>query len=190
MAIITALGVDTFGKISGSMPGNSHEIKIKTVNKAIKNLNKNDSVVDILMKIGDPMQPFQAYFGAFLSILGINVILAGGTQMIAVGSIIKNLGIKYNSEKICIATTKWVTEDKYADVVYLMRELKLDIPLISANLDFSNSKYKNLKLYEKGYVKEGVGAGGLASVVFNNLEITNERFLRKIESVYERIYLK
>ena len=182
--------MDTSGKISGSMPGNSHNIKIKTVKEALKKINKKDSIIDILTKIGDPMQPFQAYFAGFLSNSGVKVILAGGTQMIAVAGILKRLDINYDPDNICIATTKWVTEDEYADVVYLMRELNLNIPLISAKLDFSNSNYENLKLYEKGYVKEGVGAGGLASVVFNNLEITNNQFLEKIESVYERIYLE
>ncbi len=190
MALINALGVKSENQVSGSMPTNNHNIKKKVVEKALSHINSNGTIYEKIKNICDPMQPFQAFFTIEASKNGLNVLLAGGSQMIAVAGLIKALNNNYINENICIATTKWVTEDKYADLNGLMEKLGLDIPLISANLDFSKSKYKNLQLYEEGYVKEGVGAGGLAIQVFNSLNISNDTFLKKIEKIYEKIYNK
>ncbi len=190
MALINALGVESFYQVSGSMPTNNHDLKKEVVKKALSYINKDDSIYDKIKKICDPMQPFQAFFALEASKLGVNVLLAGGSQMIAVAGLIKTLDKNYNYENICIATTKWVTEDKYSDLKSLMIGLNLEIPLISSNLDFSKSRYKNLQLYEEGYVKEGVGAGALACSVFNTLKVSNKEFLIEIEKIYERIYLK
>ena len=190
MALINAIGVESFNQVSGSMPTNNHNIKAEIVKKALIHIKKNESILDKVKKICDPMQPFQAFFTLEASKHGINVMLAGGSQMIAVSGLIKELEKNYNYENICIATTKWVTEDRYSDLTGLMKKLNLKIPLISSNLDFSESKYKNLQLYEEGYVKEGVGAGALACAVFNDLEISNENFLKEIEKVYENIYME
>ncbi len=189
MALISALGVDAYKKISGSMPGNNHELKIKVVKKALSYIKDRKNIEDIIKNICDPMQPFQAFFTIFASNLDLKVILAGGTQMVAVAGLIKKLGIEYKSENISISTTGWVSEDKHSDIKKLMEDLKLEFPLISGNLDFSNSKYKNLQMYEQGFVKEGVGAGALAMLVFYLRNYSNNDFLKEIEKVYERIYL-
>ena len=167
MALINALGVESYNQVSGSMPTNNHEIKKRVVKKALSHLKENDSILKKVKKICDPMQPFQAFFTLEAAKLGMNILLAGGSQMIAVAALIKEFDKNFNNENICIGTTKWVTEDKYSDLVGLMKKLQLEVPLLSSNLDFSISKYKNLKLYEDGYVKEGVGAGALACQVFN-----------------------
>ena len=190
MALINVLGIESFNQVSGSMPTNNHNIKAEVVKKALKHIKKTDSILDKVKKICDPMQPFQAFFALESSKYGVNVMLAGGSQMIAVAGLIKELEKNYNYENICIATTKWVTEDKYSDLTGLMKNLNLKIPLISSNLDFSKSKYRNLQLYEEGYVKEGVGAGALACAVLNNFSISNDKFLRQVEKIYENIYLK
>ncbi len=189
MALINALGVKSENQVSGSMPTNNHQIKKKVVEKALSYIKDKDSIYDKIKKICDPMQPFQAFFAIEASRLGIKVLLAGGSQMIAVAGLIKALNMGHINSNLCIATTKWVTEDEYSDLVAIMENLKLEIPLISSNLDFSVSKYKNLQLYEEGYVKEGVGAGALACQVFNSKNIKNNEFVKKIEKIYEKIYL-
>jgi len=63
------------------------------------------------------------------------------------------------------------------------------MPLYAAGLDFSASRYKNLSLYEEGYVKEGVGAGALALAAMLYHDLNNADFLPEIERVYEDIYL-
>ncbi len=50
-----------------------------------------------------------------------SVILAGGTQMAAVYALIKHMG--FNTEKLAIATTRYVVEDKSANFIELTRNL-------------------------------------------------------------------
>ena len=96
---------------------------------------------------------------------------------------------KARPENIAIATTAWVSEDPAADLRGLMQQLPVAMPLYATGLDFSISKHQNLRLYEEGYVKEGVGAGALAltAMIYHNLN--NLSFLPEIEKVYEDIYL-
>ena len=191
MAIIKGLGYDSYNKISGSMPGNQHELKINVVNKAISFINDSDTPMDIVSKIGDPMQPVQAILTIELAKKDVKVFLAGGTQMVAVATLIKSFTEnKTIFRNIAIGTTKWVSQDKDSDIVGLMEHINLDIPLVSSGLDFSDSNYKNLQLYEEGYVKEGVGAGAIAVTAFNDTKITNNEFLERIENIYRKIYNK
>jgi NaMN:DMB phosphoribosyltransferase len=37
-----------------------------------------------------------------------------------------------------------------------------NVPLVATQMNFSQSRYTQLQRYEQGYVKEGVGAGGMA----------------------------
>ena len=191
MALINALGYDSFKKICGSMPGNQHNLKINLVKKALKTIKQSDTPFEKVKKIGDPMQLVQAILTLELAKKGVYILLAGGTQMVAVLALLKHITKKEHIfSKVAIATTKWVSEDIDSDITGLMYEIDSEAPLLSANLDFSYSSYNNLKLYEEGYVKEGVGAGGLAVTVFNKTNITNKDFLIKIENVYKRIYNK
>ncbi len=191
MALLNALGYNAFNRICGSMPGNQHALKIKLVEKALNYISPMDSPIEKVLKIGDPMQPFQALLTIKLAERGVSVLLAGGTQMVAVAALVKALTENKNFyifRNIAIATTKWVSEDCDSDIVSLMNDIQLPVPLFSANLNFLYSKHDNLKLYEEGYVKEGVGAGALSVVVFNNTNKSHDDFLKKIESVYEKIY--
>ncbi len=188
MALIEALGYSSFNKICGSMPGNNHNLKIEVVKKALTHIGQNDSPLEIVKKIGDPMQPVQATLAIELAKNGVKVLLAGGTQMVAVATLMKHMEKNICYDNIAISTTKWVTFDKSSDIVGLMKNINLDVPLITSMLDFGISKYENLTYYEKGYVKEGVGAGALATVVFNNTSYDNNSFLAEIEKVYKNIY--
>ena len=53
------------------------------------------------------------------------------------------------------------------DLVNLINE-KYDVKLLglASPLNFKSSKYKELKDYELGHVKEGVGAGGISLLAF------------------------
>lgn len=62
---------------------------------------------------------------------------------------------------VAIGTTKWLINDRTADLIGLVREVA-HVPVASANLDFSNMPYEGLRAYEGGFVKEGVGAGGVS----------------------------
>lgn len=213
MALMECLGLKACGRISGSMPGNNQTIKQDLVEEAMraKNITPGELSGNPLRAVslfGDPMQPVQAGM-AISAAARTSVLLAGGTQMIAVAALtgalyklaLKNkLPAGFGSEaadelrrckieNLAIATTSWVTEDKAADLRGLMAQLQPPLPLYSSRLDFSRSRHENLRLYEQGYVKEGVGAGAMATaaMLYDNLE--PEAFLGEIERVYEEIYL-
>jgi NaMN:DMB phosphoribosyltransferase len=88
------------------------------------------------------------------------VLLAGGSQMLAVAALLAALEGSAALERVTIGTTRWVVADPAADVAGLASELSPSLPIVAANLDFSASRHPALHAYEHGLVKEGVGAGG------------------------------
>jgi len=89
------------------------------------------------------------------------VILAGGSQMLAVYTLInricKNEGIEASKLELAVITTKWVAYDKSAKMTELSR--LVDAPFGAACPEFTQSRHPGLRLYEEGHVKEGTGAG-------------------------------
>ena len=175
MAVLVGLGYDALDKVSSASPENPKELKRKIVLEAVKDL-PND-LMDKLAKLSDPM--LLGVAGIALGFKG-KVLLAGGTQMTAAAAIIK----EFNKDKlkdIAIGTTKWIINDKSADMLYLAKQV--GIPVLAAWLDFSKSKFEGLRLYEQGYVKEGVGAGG-ASIYSMSRGVTADEILSKVEEIY------
>jgi uncharacterized protein (TIGR00303 family) len=114
---------------------------------------KNDSLRAI-SELGDPMQA--AILGFIIgSKKQTEIILAGGTQMLAIVACLRAMGCE---REVTVATTKYVVADRVSSFSELARLLNVDT--YYAPLDFSGSPYKGLRDYEEGYVKEGVGAGG------------------------------
>lgn len=58
-----------------------------------------------------------------------------------------------------VGTTRWLIEDQTAQIHRLAE--RVQCPLIYTQLDFSASRHPALRAYEQGFVKEGVGAGGV-----------------------------
>ncbi len=178
MATLVGLGYDAMDKVSSASPENPKEIKRKVVLEAIKNLPSD--FIGKISKLADPM---------LLGVAGIsvgfkgNIILAGGTQMTAASAIVKEIDKKKMND-IGIGTTRWIINDKESDIISLAREVGVNLSYV--NLDFSASKFEGLKAYERGYVKEGVGAGGSSLLATLN-GITEDNILKKIEEIYEQI---
>ena len=102
------------------------------------------------------------------------VILSGGSQMLAVILLVLELLDAKNKddfiEDVFIATTGWLVKDNSLnDLLNLINE-KYEISLLglASPLNFKSSIYKELKDYEIGHVKEGVGAGGISILAFLN----------------------
>jgi NaMN:DMB phosphoribosyltransferase len=117
----------------------------------------------------------------------IPVIMAGGTQMAAVLSIVK--GMEPSALKnVALGTTRWILNDKTADLKGLVRQIGA-VPILGANLDFSHSKYDGLKIYETGLVKEGVGAGGsaIAAMCHSEGKIDAGALMAEIDRSYEKL---
>lgn len=172
-AVLKALGMKP--SVSSSMPENPTDLKMKVVEKAVKRV-KSDDPTEILAAVGDPVM---------LGVIGIAlgsekpVILAGGTQMIAIANLIVRMG----EIDAVIATTNYVASDPNVDISLS------PFPVLVSDPMLGKSRYDGLIAYEKGFVKEGVGAGGLTLLAYLR-GIDAEVFLEEIERDYRRIVLR
>ena len=181
-AILWALGYEA--KTSSASPENPQELKEKVIKEGFKRVGiekggLKDKPLEALKEFGDPM--IATVLGLSLG-FGGDVVLAGGTQMLAVSALLKSLG--EDLSRFMIATTRWVVEDPSATFIETAREI--GIISYEAELDFSKSKFKGLRDYERGYVKEGVGAGG-ATWLAVKAGYSPEDVSKKVEELYERL---
>ena len=183
LGVLVGLGYDAFGKVSSSMPNNPHTIRMEVVKQALKKLNDRN-VFSVIREVGDPMIPVHAGI-CVEAAKEIPVLMAGGTQMAAILAVIKEVEKKIVNN-LAIATTNWIINDKTSDLSGLINEI-LSIPIIATKLSFVNSKYVGLQAYEKGFVKEGVGAGGavIAAYIKSKGKINSDKILKEIEKIYE-----
>ncbi|MET1124810.1 MAG: nicotinate mononucleotide-dependent phosphoribosyltransferase CobT [Archaeoglobaceae archaeon] len=169
-AVLKALGFKP--AVSSSMPENPIELKMEVVEKAVGRLKSRDPL-DVLAEVGDPV--LAAVCGIALGSRK-PVILAGGTQMVAAARLIESFG----GAEIAIATTKYVANDRNVDLSIAPCEVFVADPKLG------NSKYPGLRAYEDGFVKEGVGAGGLSLLC----EVRGLDLLPEVERLYEELIQK
>ncbi len=177
-AVLSGLGINVNGLISGSHRNPPSELKTKLVNQGLKaaKLNKNPSSIDLMAAVGDPFQPIAVGLLMGASQSGQDVLLGGGCQMLAVLALALN-EIEPESrskyvEKILIGTTSWLIDEslssskKSNSFIHLMnhvsKHFKVNILGLASGYRFNDSNQKVLRDYEIGYVKEGVGAGALS----------------------------
>jgi NaMN:DMB phosphoribosyltransferase len=115
------------------------------------------------------------------------VILAGGTQMLAVYALARAISNYFDLEielkQIVVGTTRWVVEDATGSTVELAKIIN-GVPLLATGLNFATSRYSSFRLYEQGYVKEGVGAGGCAIAAHLKQGWTPIQLLTAIETLF------
>ena len=157
LLVLRALGYDCM--VSSASSVNPIELKESIWRDASARLGierggLRDDPLRAISELGDPMQA--AVLGFIIgSEKRTEVVLAGGTQMLAVAACLRAMGC---DREITVATTKYVVNDETTSFSELARLLGVDT--YSAALDFSDSPHRGLLDYEKGFVKEGVGAGG------------------------------
>jgi uncharacterized protein (TIGR00303 family) len=191
LGVLTALGIDARFKISSSMQKNPHIIKNRVIDRSMKREKilfgglKNDPFMAI-SKFGDPMLPAVAGISSGAINSGANVILAGGTQMSAVIAILKLLSDS-SLERICIATTSYVAFDKSSGLIFLIRSISENVPTYAVNLHMQYSSKPGLRAFAEGFVKEGVGAGGvsIAAILKSRGKINGKILLKAVELEYE-----
>ncbi|MGE5655766.1 MAG: nicotinate mononucleotide-dependent phosphoribosyltransferase CobT [Actinomycetota bacterium] len=193
LAVLMGLGVAAAGKVNSSHPQCNHAQKLVVVEAGLRQMAAGRSVekqfcpLEWVAAVGDPMQVVVAGMAIAASRRG-GVMLAGGTQMLAVyalaEAIARHYCLEWNAEQIVVGTTRWVTEDPTGDTVGLALDVK--IPLLATQLNFANSRYSQFQAYEQGYVKEGVGAGAcaIATDLFQGWNQT--QLLAAIESLADR----
>jgi uncharacterized protein (TIGR00303 family) len=191
LTVLLALGYAAEGRVSGSMPGNAHELKTRVARAALASagLRLGAGRADPLLavsKVGDPMQPIAAGIAIGASET-CDVLLAGGSQMLAVAALIRALRGVSGLERVAIGTTRWIVEDPSSDVPGLAAEVSPDLAVLAANLDFSASRHAGLREYERFLVKEGVGAGGACIAALLATGESLERLHVVIDDVYDEL---
>ena len=194
LGVLSAMGVKAEGKVSSSMPENPHGLKNKTVQAglAISGVSFGSlatNPVKAVSCIGDPMMP--AFAGLVIGAAAqVPVLMAGGTQMASVLAVVNAL----NPDVLCnvaIGTTRWVVNDNSSDICGIVAQIA-DVPVLAADIDFISSRFSGLKAYEKGIVKEGVGAGGASVAAMAKLggAVTKDMLLKEIERNYAALMEK
>ncbi|MBD2093121.1 TIGR00303 family protein [Microcoleus sp. FACHB-1515] len=163
LAVLTGLGWDAAGKVNSSHPHCNHSQKWDIVQAGLQQLPAGSDPLKVVAAVGDPMQIAVAGM-AIAASRSIGVLLAGGTQMLAVYALLRAIAhcrsLAWQGDRVVVGTTRWVAEDPTGDTVGLAK--LLDAPLVATRLSFANSRFDQLRAYEQGFVKEGVGAGGMA----------------------------
>jgi uncharacterized protein (TIGR00303 family) len=192
LAVLTALSIDATGKINSSHPQCNHQQKQAIVAEGFSRLGVNPSPIDIVAAVGDPMQIVAAAMTARAS-MKTGVLLAGGTQMLAVYALMLAVCAyfkeKQNLENIVVGTTRWVAEDPTGDTVGLVEQIKPIVPMLATQLNFRTSKFASLRAYEEGYVKEGVGAGGCAIASYLLAGWSSTDLVAAVEKLVEELQL-
>ena len=107
------------------------------------------------------------------------LVLAGGTQMLAVSALIKALGQPLPS----VVTTSYVRDDPTANVPALAGQIGVHITFVDPG--FENLGHAGLARYCIGEVKEGTGAGGamfLANLMGHSPDAIRKAILATVHS--------
>ena len=118
--------------------------------KGIQAGNTKDPL-DIIRIGGDPMLAVAA--GIAATFKG-DTVLAGGTQMLAIAAVLRELGKKVPS----VVTTVYVRDDPSAGFTATADMIGVHVYYVDP--DFATMGHRGLARYCIGEVKEGIGAGG------------------------------
>ena len=124
------------------------------------------------------------------------VLLAGGTQMLAVfalaSAICEFYDIFWQPPEVVVGTTRWVASDSTGNTVKLAQQIgrKAGITpsLLATELCFDDSRYVQLQAYEQGFVKEGMGAGGACIAAYLSENWQQNQFIKAIEAQLDRYW--
>jgi uncharacterized protein (TIGR00303 family) len=195
LGVLTALGIDAKLKISSSTPKNPHNLKNEIVLEGMKNANISFGQLlhdpfSAISLLGDPMIPSVAGIvdGIINSdISNRHVMLAGGTQMSSVIATLNSLG--RSLDRVYIGTTIYVTKDRSSSLADLVKAVSPKVRVYESNLHMAESSYPGLQAFAQGFVKEGVGAGGISIIAMmkSGGQIDGKALLKAIEEEYNKI---
>jgi len=191
LALLLGLGIEADGLVNSSHPQCNHQQKLQIIEQGFSRaVLLSPTPLEVVAAVGDPMQVVVAGM-AIAASSQVGVMLAGGTQMLAVYALIQHLEHPTTKlENIVVGTTRWVAEDPTGDTVKLSKTIDANLALLSCNLSFANSTYPSLRMYEQGYVKEGVAAGGMAIAAHLLANWQQDQLLASIESLVKRSFAK
>lgn len=176
-AVLSGLGLDVAGLVSGSMRVPPHGLRAALVQQGIA------AAIATGCELGNPLavlaafgDPFQAFALGFLEGIAqapgseAQLLLAGGSQMAAVLALAlakAELPLRQvMAQRFAVVTTAWVMQEACSELAELLIRVGasygVELLLAHSNLRFHNCDQQALRDYELGFVKEGVGAGGLS----------------------------
>lgn len=215
LSILTGLGIRADGKVNSSHPTCNHAQKWQIVQQGLGRAGLESDPFQLVAAVGDPMQIAAAGM-VIAATRSCGVLLAGGTQMLAVYALAQALSQQPTSisETLMgeeetgkegflpssnppISPLIWQPERIVVGTTRWVAEdptgdtvgLARDIggvPLLATQLSFATSRYQQLQAYEQGYVKEGVGAGGCAIATHLYQGWNTVQLLQAIEALVER----
>jgi uncharacterized protein (TIGR00303 family) len=196
-AVLKACGHDLEQLLPGSALQVDYDLRRRLISSGLagteydaKQMYRNPLLA--IAAVGDPMQPFAA--GLVLSASArIPVILAGGGQMVAVYMLARALGKSVigsgigDWQRSCAAviTTKWVINDRRANLRQVSKILA--VPLAYSAPNFNLLRHEGLRNYERGHVKEGVGAGAAMALSYLNGRYEEKQILSAIDDAFVEI---
>ena len=193
LGLLTALGYRVERLVSTSLPQADHGLRVRLVREGLKRSGlAADNVqmvpLNAVAALGDPMQPTVAGI-ALAASRNIPVILAGGSQMLAIWALAKAVakreGIPHNQGYLGVVTTKWVAFDHSAGLKRL--STLVGAPFAAACPNFHQSRHPGLRAYEDGHVKEGAGAGGSMAAAFLVAGASPHDILAAIDAAYDEL---
>ncbi|MDK2973925.1 MAG: hypothetical protein PWP08_296 [Methanofollis sp.] len=151
LCVLRALGYDA--RVSSSFVNNPVALK-EEICRAVQDRVEDAGITDPLDVVrvgGDPMMPVAA--GIAHAFSG-EVVLAGGTQMLAVDAVLKGMG----DEMAPLVTTAYVRADPSANFETVAAAIGVRACYVDPGFDTIGDA--GLARYCEGEVKEGIGAGG------------------------------
>lgn len=151
LCVLRALGYPA--RVSSSYPDNPVRAKERVCEEVLGRISRTGicAPLDILRAAGDPMMPVAA---GMCSTYRGTIVLAGGTQMLAVAAVARELGMEVPR----LATTCYVREDPSANVDEIAGII--GVKMYTVDPGFGTLGHSGLARYCIGEVKEGMGAGG------------------------------
>ena len=184
MAVLAALGERV--TVSSSLPENPLSLKRRVVREALaaSDLQTGEAAgepIEALRRVGDPVLAAAAGIVRGASEVGIEVVLAGGTQLATVGALARHGGVEAS---LTLATTTFVAEDRSAAIDDLAGDLELDLRITGPGFDELDHPATNA--YVDGEAKEGVGMGG-ALALCERAGVPPVDLRERYLAVYERL---
>lgn len=180
-ALLCGLGVAATGLVSGSCRQPPHDLRAALVARGLAAASAagvtDGDALGWLAAVGDPLQALA--LGLIEGLLdppaaagggSPRLLLAGGSQMAAILALGLALAPParrpWLAAHAAVVTTAWLAQEPASDLRGLLARIggrwRVVPQLLHTGLRFDRCRSGALRDYERGYVKEGVGAGGLA----------------------------
>lgn len=174
-AVLKALGYACDGLVSSSFPHSNHALKNKLITQMLARIKAPiENVRTAIVRSGDALQAFCLGFGARSRKENFAIELGGGSQMLAIKTLMdREFGFL---ESVSIAPSPWILNDISSDFFRLHQLCSPQTKIISAKIsaianhsDLAKEIHQLAKIrleniieqYNLGHVKEGLGLGSL-----------------------------